>query len=151
MLGTACDPSPEAEQGIGRSTRCRTDPTVTGRMCWPKVFASASQMGITGYRVSDNREQGVSFGDLWNDLQDEEYPVSKSGLLAEYGDQTIQHADGGSTLSSLLDPMGITQFDSAQEVRQSILTMVKEGAEGRTDYSDRGTAEAEETRDQESF
>lgn len=101
--------------------------------------------------MSDNREQGVGFGDLQDDLEVEDYPVSKAELLDRYGDRTVEHANGAATVASLLEPLGVDGFESAEEVRQAVLNMIGEEAEGRTDYSDRGTAEAEAERDQESF
>lgn len=101
--------------------------------------------------MSDNREQGVAFGDLRDDLETESYPLSKGTLLDRYGDRTVEHSNGTSSLSSLLEPLGVETFESPEAVSQGVLNMIGEGAEGRTDYSDRGTAEAEGQRDQESF
>ena len=94
----------------------------------------------------DDREMGVDFGDLNDDLESESYPIDKEALLEEYGDRTIELPDDEVTLESVLDPLNIDEFDSAGDVRSWVNNMVGDEAVGRKGYSDRGTGEqAEET------
>lgn len=109
---------------------------------------------------SESREQGVEFGGLMAALENHDYPTTQERLLAEYGDETLDLADGGETLSSVLAEKEMAEegseieYESADEVRQAVLNMVGDRAVGRTDYSDRGgslqdeVAEGEEESDQ---
>ena len=93
---------------------------------------------------NDSREQGVEFGDLKAALQDHDYPTTQENLLEAYGDETLDLAEGGETLSSVLAEREMAEeqehieYESAEEVHQAVLTMVGDRAVGRTDYSDRG-------------
>ncbi|MDS0295426.1 DUF5789 family protein [Halogeometricum luteum] len=86
----------------------------------------------------ESREQGVEFGSLDDDLADEEYPMSKADVLERYGDRELELEDGTQTLREVLEPLGETTFDSADDVRQSVVGMVSDEAIGRKKYSDRG-------------
>ena len=100
----------------------------------------------------DSREQGVEFGPLVDELESEEYPMEKEELLAEYGSREIDLEDDKSqTLDELLGPMGETTYDSADEIMNSVMNMVPEGAVGREDYSDRSDELNEEEREDESI
>ena len=93
---------------------------------------------------SESREQGVEFGDLQEALENHDYPTTQEQLVEEYGDETLDLADGGETLSSVLAEKEMAEeqehieYESADEVRQAVLNMVGDRAVGRTDYSDRG-------------
>jgi hypothetical protein len=93
---------------------------------------------------SESREQGVEFGGLMEALERHEYPTTQERLLEEYGDETLDLAEGGETLSSVLAEKEMAaeqehiEYESPEEVRQAILNMVGDRAVGRTDYSDRG-------------
>lgn len=86
----------------------------------------------------ESREQGVEFGSLAEELEDEEYPIDKAELLERYGDRELVLEDDTVTLREVLEPLGQDEFESADDVRQSVLTMVSDEAIGRKDYSDRG-------------
>lgn len=86
----------------------------------------------------ESREQGVEFGSLADELENEEYPIDKSELLEAYGDREIELQNGGQTLKEVLDPLGETTFESAEDVTQSVIGMVDDEAIGRKNYSDRG-------------
>jgi len=93
---------------------------------------------------SESREQGVEFGDLREALENHDYPTTQEQLVEEYGDETLDLAEGGETLSSVLaekemaDEQEHIEYESADEVHQAVLNMVGDRAVGRTDYSDRG-------------
>lgn len=86
----------------------------------------------------DSRTRGVEFGPLADELEDEEYPIGKDEVVERYGDYELELEDGGSSVREVLGPLGETTYESAEEVRQSILNMVGDGAVGREDYTDRG-------------
>lgn len=99
--------------------------------------------------MTDERDVGVEFGDLSEDLQSVSYPLSTAELLDDYGDRTIQMESGETTVADILGPVGDEEFDGPDEVHQTILTMIGEDAVGRSEYSDRGTSAGQE--DQESL
>lgn len=111
----------------------------------------------------DNREQGIEFGGLKEKLASHDYPASGEELLAAYGDAELGLPEGSKTLRDILgkreseqDGNEDLQYESAEEVEQSIFNMVGSDAVGREDYSDRGPSQQEELvegeeRDQESF
>jgi len=96
--------------------------------------------------MSDDRELGVDFGDLEDDLEGEEYPLHTDDVLEKYGDRRIEHANGSESLAHILGPLDQT-YESADAVKQSVFNMIGEEAEGRLDYSDRGL----DTESDESF
>jgi len=99
--------------------------------------------------MTDDRDVGLEFGDLEEDLQTESFPLSKNELLDAYGDRAIHTENGDETIREILGQVGEETFDGPDEVHQTILTMVGEEAVGRTEYSDRGTSAGQE--DQESL
>ena len=86
----------------------------------------------------DSREMGVEFGELTEDLEDEEFPVGKGALLDDYGDREITMEDDSTTLAELIEPLGVSEFEDPQAVQRSVVTMIGEEAVGRKGYSDRG-------------
>lgn len=104
---------------------------------------------MTTNQDDDSREQGVEFGPLEDDLDDQEYPIDKEALLEEYGDRELGLGDDTVTLQTVLEAQGETTYESADDVRQSIVGMVSDEAIGRKNYSDRGgSTEAEEGSDE---
>ncbi len=101
--------------------------------------------------MSDNRDRGIEFGDLASELAEEQYPLSKSDLLAAYGSFELEHASGTVTLQELLTEEGDREFENPDAVHEVILNMVGEEAVGRQGYSDRGTGTAERKSGEESF
>ncbi|MBX0296750.1 DUF5789 family protein [Haloarcula nitratireducens] len=94
---------------------------------------------------TETREQGVEFGELEAKLRSHEYPTTQKELLQEYGDYELELSDGSKTLQEILeggentnDDVGDKQYDSLEEVHQSVLNMVGDEAVGRRNYSDRG-------------
>lgn len=88
--------------------------------------------------MSDNRDMGISFGDLSEDLAAEEYPLTRDRLLEEYGDRELEHASGTTTVREVVGDEGQDVYESQDEVHQVILNMVGTEAVGRDRYSDRG-------------
>jgi len=100
--------------------------------------------------VSDNREQGIAFGRLQERLEAEDYPISNDALLEKHGDERLSHANGSETLHDILVPLD-DEYESAEEVRQAIFTMIGEEAEGRKGYTDRESNARSEDYEQQSF
>lgn len=65
-------------------------------------------------------------------------------LTEEYGDREIDLPNGSETFGEILESLGDETYESAEEVRESLLNMVESEAVGREDYSDRGPATDEE-------
>lgn len=90
---------------------------------------------------SDDREQGIDFGDLEDELESHDYPVAKDDLVEEYGDRELDLPEGSTTFGEILDGYEPTDgdFESADDVRSAVMNMVGDDAVGPEDYSDRGT------------
>ncbi|USZ69539.1 hypothetical protein NGM10_07345 [Halorussus salilacus] len=99
----------------------------------------------------DSRELGIEFGDLEDDLEGEDYPVSADELLDRYGDREVGMSDGTQSFREVLVTGGDEEFESADEVKQTVLNRVGGEAVGRQGYSDRGTGSAEGEESDESF
>ncbi|WP_418285274.1 DUF5789 family protein [Halorubrum sp. DTA46] len=98
----------------------------------------------------DSREQGVELGPLADELEDEEYPIDLEELLERYGDHELGLGDDTATLQTVLEPQEDATFESADDVRQSIIGMVSDDAIGRKNYSDRGGSAGDEEDTEES-
>lgn len=103
--------------------------------------------------MSDNRDRGVEFGALADDLAEASYPMSTTTLLERYGERELEHASGTVSLGEVLPAELDREFDGVEDVRDSVLNMIGEAAVGREGYSDRGAgiAEQEENGDEASF
>lgn len=91
--------------------------------------------------MSDNRDRGIDFGDLPDDLEDESYPLSQDELLERYGDRELGHASGSTTVEEVLQEEDVDEYEDPDHVHESILNMVGGGAVGRKGYTDRGTTD----------
>ncbi|SEP20699.1 hypothetical protein SAMN04487948_12149 [Halogranum amylolyticum] len=89
---------------------------------------------------SDDREHGVDFGDLDDELDSHDYPASKDDLVAEYGDRELDFPKGEMTFEEALEGYKPTdgEFQDADDVRSAVKNMVDAEAVGREGYSDRG-------------
>lgn len=99
------------------------------------------------------REQGIEFGDLEEKLAGHEYPAPYNELIDAYGTDKLGLPNGEQTFGRILEPLQNEQFDSAEDVRHAVFTMVSEKAIGRKAYSDRTPPAPGEEREepQESF
>lgn len=91
----------------------------------------------------DSREQGIEFGALAEELEEETYPVSHAELLERYGDRELELASGRTAVEEVLRPEQETDYEDAESVRQAIFNMVGDQAVGREGYSDRGGRSAD--------
>lgn len=89
-------------------------------------------------RMNENRDIGIQFGAVKEDLKSEEYPLTKDEILETYGDHELEFTNGSSTVREILDSVGDTQFDEYDQLHQTILNRVGTGAVGRDGYTDRG-------------
>jgi hypothetical protein len=101
--------------------------------------------------VTSDRDNGLDFGPLDAALDGESYPLTTADLLDAHGDREIEHANGAVTLQSVLDSQVEETYDSATEVRQSVLNLIGDEAIGRKFYSDRETNDTELGYEQQSF
>ena len=97
-----------------------------------------------------NREHGVEFGPLADELESEDYPMDNEELLERYGDLEVEVKGRNQTVAELVGPLGDTTFENFEGVRRSVVGMVDESAVGREGYSDRGGADTRPDRDEES-
>lgn len=101
--------------------------------------------------MSDDRETGLEFGDLLDDLKSEEYPLSKAAVVDKYGDREVEHATGSATIREILGPEGDDEYQDFEEVHQTVFNMVGEEAVGREEYTDRSTDSSRPDSDQQSL
>lgn len=92
--------------------------------------------------AESHREVGVEFGELAARLDDHEYPATAQELSEAYGDYELRYSGGSETFSATFGSLTDT-FESADEVRQSVLNGVGQNAIGRKAYTDRGSFASE--------
>ncbi|PSP54941.1 hypothetical protein BRC82_08045 [Halobacteriales archaeon QS_1_67_19] len=100
---------------------------------------------------NDDRELGLDFSNVEDDLESEDYPVSADELLDRYGDREIGMSGGSESFREVLVTGGDETFESPDEVKQTVLNRVSQNAVGRKGYTDRGAGSAEGEQDDESF
>lgn len=88
------------------------------------------------------REVGVEFGELAAHLEAHDYPATARELNEAYGEYELRYAGGSETFSATFGSLADT-FESAAEVRQSVLNGVGQTAVGRKAYTDRGASALE--------
>ncbi|WP_137287985.1 DUF5789 family protein [Natronorubrum halophilum] len=113
--------------------------------------------------ADDNRQLGVELGDLGDQLESADYPLSEDELLEEYGDEEIDMDGETETLEEIIGPLNEDEYRDYGEVEQAIMNMVGDEAIGRKNYSDRtppaagedrqdeGAPDQDDQREQESF
>ena len=99
----------------------------------------------------DDRELGLDFSNVEDDLENEDYPITADELLDKYGDREIETAGGSESFGEVLVTGGDEEFESFDEIKQTVLNRVGQEAVGRKGYSDRGAGSAEGEQDDESF
>lgn len=102
--------------------------------------------------MSDNRDRGIEFGALTDDLESETYPMTKQDLVEKYGDRELEHATGSERVREIVsDADEDEEYENADSIHEMLLNMVGEEAVGREGYSDRGAGTAEREGDEQSF
>jgi hypothetical protein len=95
--------------------------------------------------TSSDRDEGVNFTDINPVLEDLSYPVSKDEFVNDHGEHTIERTNAGSiTVAELFEDTGEDTFESASEIRQSVLNLMPRESVGRQRYSDRAGSIPEE-------
>lgn len=95
---------------------------------------------MTDSNSTDNREQGVDFGELGEKIDAHEYPATSQELIEAYGHYELELQDGTQRFDEVLEPLGDESYESAESVRQAVFNMVGDEAVGRGEYTDRGTS-----------
>lgn len=89
-----------------------------------------------------HRDRGIELGALPNKLDTVSFPIEKSQLLVEYGGHELEFESGErTTLSSVLEPAGVDEFESSEELFQTINLMVGSDAVGQVGQTGRGTSD----------
>jgi len=99
--------------------------------------------------TDENRQLGVELGELGDDLESADYPLSEDELLERYGDDEIEMEDETATLEEVIGPLNEDEYRDYGEVEQAIMNMVGDEAIGRKNYSDRTPPAAGEQRQDE--
>lgn len=92
----------------------------------------------------EEREMGVDFGSLAEDLDEHDYPATTDELIDAYGEHELEYPGGVERFEDVLGPQEDTTFENAEDVRQAVFTMVGSEAVGREGYSDRGDSDTED-------
>lgn len=102
---------------------------------------------------AETREQGIEFGALIGDLEDESYPLSQETLLGRHGDRELGLGDDQVPLREVLPLEQEQEYEDVESVRQAVFSMVGDEAIGREEYTDRGgiVTDVDDSTEQESF
>lgn len=100
---------------------------------------------------SDERQSGIDFAELDDRVDDDEFPLTTDELLDAHGEVELHLPDDTKTLEEVLGQSRDDgqEFDSLQDIREAVLTMVDDDAIQREGYSDRGGQAPDE--EEESF
>lgn len=89
-----------------------------------------------------HRDRGIELGSLPEKLEQVSFPVEKSSLLEEFGQHELEFEDGDrSNLRSVLQPAGLDEFESREELIETIYLMVGSSAVGQVGQTGRGTSD----------
>ncbi|QLG27895.1 DUF2795 domain-containing protein [Halorarum halophilum] len=88
-----------------------------------------------------DRDEGVDFTDIKPVLEGLSFPITRSELVEQYGARELGRTNVGSiTIEELFGPMGEDTFESADDVREMVLSQMPRDSVGRQRYSDRGVS-----------
>jgi hypothetical protein len=73
------------------------------------------------------------------------FPATAGELIDEYGDVELELPNGEETFGEVLDRLGETTFENAEDARLATYSAVSKGAIGRQNYSDRDAPSIGET------
>lgn len=89
-----------------------------------------------------HRDLGIELGNLHEKLERVTFPVEKGTVLEEVGQHELEFEDGDrSKLRSVLQPAGLDEFESREELFESIYLMVGDSAVGQVGQTGRGTSD----------
>ncbi|MFB6146212.1 MAG: hypothetical protein ABEJ08_00810 [Halobacteriaceae archaeon] len=89
------------------------------------------------------RTRGLEFNAFGEVIATFDYPVTCAELVEQHGEHEIGHVNGSAPVAEVLGPIEAT-FESAADVRATVIGMVGIGAIGRKRYTDRGGTTPEE-------
>jgi hypothetical protein len=90
--------------------------------------------------------EGVDFAELGPVLDTVEFPITADELVERHGDVELERTNAEPiTLKELFDFMGDDTFESADGVRQMVMSQMPRDSVGRSNYSDRGGSTPETT------
>lgn len=97
-------------------------------------------------RAEDGRDGGVAFEGIDSVLEEISYPVSKDEFVDRYGERTLDRTNAEPiTVRAVFEGTGDDTFESADDIRRSVLNLVPSDSVGRQRYSDRGGYVSEES------
>ena len=99
--------------------------------------------------TNEDRQLGVDLGDLGDDLESADYPLSEDELFERYGDEEIEMEGNTTTLEELIGPLNQEEYEDYGDVETAIMNMVGDEAIGRKNYSDRTPPASGEQRQDE--
>lgn len=99
-----------------------------------------------------DRNQGVNMADIDALLQDVSYPVSADELVDRHGEQTIDRTNAEPiALRELLEPVDDEPFETPDDLKQMLMSLMPTESVGREEYSDRGGSLPKETDEAEAI
>lgn len=94
------------------------------------------------------RSQGVNLDDVDAVTEAVDFPVTDDELVGDLGDRTIERTNADPiTLRELFEPVEDQTFETPDDLRQFLLSLMPADSVGREDYSDRGGELPEESRE----
>ncbi|ADB59338.1 conserved hypothetical protein [Haloterrigena turkmenica DSM 5511] len=99
--------------------------------------------------TNDDRQLGVDLGELGDDLESADYPMSEDELMERYGDEEIEMEGNTTTLEELIGPLNQEEYQDYGDIETAIMNMVGDEAIGRKNYSDRTPPASGEQRQDE--
>lgn len=97
-----------------------------------------------------NREHGIEFGDLEDELRSIDYPTDYETIVEQYGNFELDLESDSTTVREALEMLGDREYESPEDVLFAIKNSVGGDAVGREGYTDRGGGEPDDVND-ESF
>lgn len=85
-----------------------------------------------------DREHGIKFGDLEEELQSIEFPATHETIVDECGDYELDLQSGSTTVGEALETLADREFTSPDDVLFAIKNSIGSDAVGREGYTDRG-------------
>lgn len=137
---------PAVSDSIGRTDGSRID---RSRDSHGRITLHADAVGF-GVTMSDSRDRGIEFGDLEEELEQENYPLSNDEVIERYGDRELVLSRGTTTVREVLGDIEADEYEDHEQLHEAMLNMVGSEAVGEEDYSERGTA-MEEGEDTDAF
>lgn len=69
-------------------------------------------------------ESTEQLGDLDEELDEHDYPVTTNDLITDYGDREVETQDGTTSIEEVLAPIDNESYESADDVRNRIQGLI---------------------------